>query len=251
MEYDNFLHYTSRLLMADVLGDVYVDFSKLNSPNGRFMFTRALLHKYKLQTQTLEVDMDYDQPNVSASLRQKGNEFFKAKQYEKAADLYTECLMGSDSNTECHALALGNRSAAYFHMGKYELSPKDARWAMGSKYPSRLMYKLHERAGHAERMVGLVERATRSYTKCLTLLDQGDMSEKIKLKLREPIEKALTECLEVWTEHKKKPKKPRPDEQLIGGRNEHIPALSAFVELRMTKDMGRGVYATHDINPGK
>ncbi|XP_022163705.1 SET and MYND domain-containing protein 4-like [Myzus persicae] len=251
MEYDNFLHYSSRLLMADVLGDVYVDFSKLDSPNSRFMFTRALLRKHKLQRQTLYVDMEYDKPSVSANLRQNGNKFFKAKQYAKAAELYTECLMGSDSYTECHALALANRSAAYFHLGKYELSLKDAHWAMGSNYPSKLMYKLHERAGHAERMIGLIERAIKSYAMCLTLLDEVDMSEENKRKFRAAIEKASTECHEVLAEHKKKPKKPRPDdEQLIGGRNERIPALSAFVELRMSKDMGRGVYATRDINPG-
>jgi len=40
-------------------------------------------------------------------------------------------------------------------------------------------------------------------------------------------------------------------EHLIGGRNKNIPALSAFVELKMSKNMRRGVYATHDINPGK
>jgi len=40
-------------------------------------------------------------------------------------------------------------------------------------------------------------------------------------------------------------------EQLVGGRNENIPALSAFVELKMSEDMGRGVYATSDIYPGK
>ncbi|XP_060875158.1 SET and MYND domain-containing protein 4-like [Metopolophium dirhodum] len=250
MEYDNFLHYSNRLLMANVLGDVYVDLSKLKSPNSRFVFTRDLLLKHKMLDQTLDIGMEYDLPNVSTNLRQQGNELFKAKQYEKAAHTYTKCLMGTDPNTECYALALANRSAAYFHLGLYKLSLKDARWAMEFNYPSRLAYKLYERAGNAERMLGLVERAMQSYAVCLTRLDEVDMSEEKKSKFREAIEKAATECKEVFTEHKKTMKVPRADEQLVGGRNENIPALSAFVELRMSKNMGRGVYATRDINPG-
>jgi len=77
------------------------------------------------------------------------------------------------------------------------------------------------------------------------------MSAENKRKFRMAIEKATSECEQVLTEHKRTMKTPRPDEQLVGGRNEHIPALSAFVELRMSENMGRGVYATHDINPGK
>jgi len=252
MEYNNFMHYTNRLLVADVLGDVYVDLSKLNSPNSRFMFTRDLLLKHKMLFPTLGGDLRFDHPNVSTSLRQQGNKFFKAKQYGKAVRLYTKCLTRSDSNTECHALALANRSAAYFHMGWYELSLKDARWAMESDYyPSGLAYKLYERAGNAERKLGLVERAMRNYAACLTRLDEADMSAEKKREFREAIEKVVAECKQMFTERKKTMKTPRSDEQLVGGRNKNIPALSAFVELRMSENMGRGVYATRDINPGK
>jgi len=100
-------------------------------------------------------------------------------------------------------------------------------------------------------MLDLVERAMKSYAVCLTRLDEVDMSEEKRSKFRATIEKAATECKELFTEHKKTMKVPRADEQLVGGRNENIPALSAFVELRMSKNMGRGVYATRDINPGK
>jgi len=79
------------------------------------------------------------------------------------------------------------------------------------------------------------------------MVEVGLSSEK----RRAAMAKAATECKELFTEHKKRKKVPRADEQLVGGRNENIPALSAFVELRMSKNMGRGVYATRDINPGK
>uniref|UniRef100_A0A2H8U026 SET and MYND domain-containing protein 4 n=1 Tax=Melanaphis sacchari TaxID=742174 RepID=A0A2H8U026_9HEMI len=249
MEYDNFLHYSRRLQMADALGGVYVHLSTLKTAKSRFVFTRSLLRKHKMLTPTLNVDLEYDGPASTAKLRLKGNDFFKSKMYGKAADMYTMCLVSSDPTSECHALALGNRSAAYYHMGQFELCLKDVRWAIMSNYPPKLAYKLYERAGNAERMLGLAERAKESYAECLIRMDEVDMSEENKLKFRTAVDIAVAQCDE-RLEERKKTKKVLPAEQLVGGKNENIPALSAFVELKMSKDMGRGVYATHDINPG-
>ncbi|XP_060873853.1 SET and MYND domain-containing protein 4-like [Metopolophium dirhodum] len=252
MEYDNFFHYTTRLLLADVMEDVKVELSKhskLKSANRQFMFTRSLLRKHKMLASTLDMGFEYDHPNVSKSLRQSGNALFKAELYEEAADMYTKSLMGSKPSTECYALAMANRSAAYFHMGKYEQSLKGARIVMTANYPSKLAYKLYERAGHAERKLGFIERAKESYAVCLARLDEADMSAENKRKFRAAVEISATECEQVLTEQKRTMKTPGV-EQLVGGRNENIPALSAFVELKMSEDMGRGVYATRDIYPG-
>jgi len=251
MEYDNFFHYSSRLLMAEVLGDVYVEMSKQESANSRFMFTRDLLHKHKMLIQTLDIDTEYDHPTRSTSLRQNGNVLFNAKFYAEAAKIYTKSLTGSNPSTEHYALALANRSAAYFHMEQYELCLKDVRCAMYSNYPSKLAYKLYERAGHAERKLDLIERAKESYAVCLTRLDEADMSAENKRKYRAAVEIVATECEELLTAERKRTTKTHRIEHLVGGRNENIPALSSFVELKMSKDMGRGVFATHDINPGK
>jgi len=251
LEYENFLHYSNRLLMDEVLGDVYVELSKLKSANSRFMFTRSMLRKRKMLVPTLDVGIEYCHPIMSTSLRQNGNVFFKAKLYAEAAEMYTKSLTGSNPGTECYALAMANRSAAYFHMGLYERCLKDARCALGSNnYPSKFAYKLYERAGHAERVLGLVERAKESYAACLTRLDEADLSVETKRKIRATVEIAAAECVELLTERKRTMKTP-PIEQLVGGKNKNIPALSAFVELKMSENMGRGVYATRDINPGK
>jgi len=77
------------------------------------------------------------------------------------------------------------------------------------------------------------------------------MSAENKRKFRAAVEIAATECEELLTAERKMTTKTHRVEHLVGGRNENIPALSAFVELKMSDDMGRGVYATRDINPGK
>jgi len=76
------------------------------------------------------------------------------------------------------------------------------------------------------------------------------MPAEKKRKFRMAVEIAVTECNELLA-YQKRTMKTSPVEQLVGGRNENIPALSAFVELKMSEKMGRGVYATRDINPGK
>jgi len=99
-------------------------------------------------------------------------------------------------------------------------------------------------------MLGLFERAKESYAVCLTRLDESDLSAETKRKFKAVIELAATECEELLAVRKRTMKKPAV-EHLVGGKNKNIPALSAFVELKMSKNMGRGVFATRDINPGK
>jgi len=249
-EYDNFFHYTIRLMMADVMDDAIVELYTLKSANSRFMFTRSLLLKHEMLASTLDDDFEYDHPSVSKSLQQSGNALFKAELYEEAADMYTKSLRGSKPTTELYALAMANRSAAHFHMGKYEHCLRGARVAMTANYPSELAYKLYERAGHAEHILGMVERAKESYAVCLTRLDEADMSAEDKREFRAAVQVAATECEQVLIERERTTKTPIA-EHLVGERNENIPALSAFVELKMSEDMGRGVYASRDINPGK
>jgi len=76
------------------------------------------------------------------------------------------------------------------------------------------------------------------------------MSAEAKRKFRTMVEMAMSKCEEQPTERKQTIETP-PVEQLVGGKNKNIPALSAFVELKMSENMGRGVFATRDINPGR
>eukprot|EP00102_Acyrthosiphon_pisum_P022449 XP_016659659.1 PREDICTED: SET and MYND domain-containing protein 4-like isoform X2 [Acyrthosiphon pisum] len=251
-EYDNFYFYSYRLKMADVRAELF----KLKSPNSRFMYTRDLLLKHNILMTPLDDDDEYDEyneydhPDTSTSYRQNGNVFFKDKLYVKAVEMYTKCLKGCKTNTECYALAQANRSAAYFHTGEYEHCLNDAFSALKSKnYPSKLAYKLYQRMGHAERILGFVEQAKESYALCLERLDEADMSAENKRRFRAEVEKFVTECEKQPTE-RKRPMETPCVEQLVGGRNENIPALSSFVELKMSESMERGVYATRDINPG-
>ena len=74
-----------------------------------------------------------------------GNEQFKAKNYEKAIEFYTEAL---EENTD-HTI-LGNRSMAYLNLGKFEMALSDANecikikpdWGKGYHRKGSALHKL-------------------------------------------------------------------------------------------------------------
>jgi len=250
MEYDNFFYYSTRMLMPDVEENVKEELSNLKSANSRFLYIHAMLSKYNMLASKLDTGFEYNRTDLSENLRQSGNEFFMAGMYKMAADVYTKCLAGSEPSTECYALAMANLSAAHLRMGNFRDCLRSVHYAMVANYPSGIAYKLYERAARAERKMGFIERAKESYAVCLTRLDEADMSAHDKRKYRAAVEIATAECEELLAVRRRTEETPIV-EQLVGGRNENIPALSAFVEVKMTENMGRGVFATRDINPGK
>jgi len=185
----------------------------------------------------------------SKSFRDKGNEFFKNKDYVSALKNYTNSLMISKPGTEIYAYSLANRSVAFFHLNRYEQCLQDIRRAFESKYPTKLAFKLYERAGNAERLLGCGDSAKTNYIKCLKHLDETALSDEIKNEIKTRVKGAIEMCEGLVKYNPIVKKKNFGD--LLGGKNENIPAISAFLELKCSKTMGRGVYATCDINPGK
>lgn len=242
MNNKGFRYYSSQLPMDEV----NMNLANLDSAKSQFLFMRQCLSEHGMLPTTMKlINRYYNEPLFSIALRHQGNELFIAKQYLKANAVYTECLRGCKKYSECFALALGNRSATWFYMNDYQTSLCDAYKAMVSNYPSQLIYKLYNLAGRAEQKLGNFERAKKYYTKCLTQLDKKTKMTDGKRKLRAEVELALIECEKLFQP------KITAAEQLLGGQNNNIPALSAHLELKLSKHMRRGVYATRDINPGK
>jgi import receptor subunit TOM70 len=74
------------------------------------------------------------------ALKEKGNEYFKAKQYERAIIYYTDAL----SCKEDH-IYYGNRSACYYALGNFEKTIEDATSALKLKpdYSKCLLRRAH------------------------------------------------------------------------------------------------------------
>lgn len=249
--YKNFDRYTGTFNDFGVLGDVYSDFSSLDTAKEKFMYTHDVLKKYSILATELESD-EHNQSSQGDVYRIEGNKAFGIKKYMWAINSYTVSLKYYKSG-EPFAVALGNRSAAFYHLNFYQYCLNDIHRALKNGYPAKLLYKLYQRAGNVERVLGHGDLAKKYYKECLKNLDACHtiMPEEKKSECKIEVLNDIERC-----EGLVEQRIPRNTELMIvhgllGGKNENIPALSRFLELKLSEDMGRGVYATCDIQPGK
>lgn len=245
-DYVNFNYYSERSDEHDILHYAYSEFSGIPTAEEKFMFTRDLLNNLGLLAKVLPAIEIKD--SVSSKLRSKGNELFNSKRYNLSLIEYSKSVISSKPGTECHALALANRSAALFKIKEYVDCINDVRRSIESNYPAAKVYKLYLRAGRAHRVLGNGDLAKENYVRCLQHLDRSVVSEEVKNMTRTEATDAIENCDDLVKQVRTVDKS--PVERLAGGQNEKIPALSKFVELKSSKTTGRGIYATRDINPG-
>lgn len=55
----------------------------------------------------------------AAQFKEEGNVNFKAKNYRRAIDCYTEGIRLLCNDKELNAILFGNRSASHFYLGRY------------------------------------------------------------------------------------------------------------------------------------
>lgn len=83
--------------------------------------------------------------DISTQLRMRGNQQFKAKDWDEAMNLYNKSLRHAPNDSENISLAYANRSVCFFQMKKYEQCLADIELAKKANYPKRLAHKLVER----------------------------------------------------------------------------------------------------------
>jgi len=255
----NYSHYTDRLKKpADAL-------SELKSADNKFLFTRALLMEHGILPTTLDrpakSDMSLEDTFKWMAGWKIGVELHTDKNYKEAAKQFTIVLIDIEPGTEDHALVLFHRAVSLFHMGMYTQCLMDLRQAMGSKYPREIGPELYQFAGLVHRHLGRRKEAEKCYVECLRRLNASTLTPEEQNLIRTEVAIAMDRCKfrekkeeikeeTYWSSDDSALGKPIV-EKLVGGRNQNIPALSAFLELKSSINMGRGVYATRDINPGK
>ncbi|XP_060856260.1 SET and MYND domain-containing protein 4-like [Metopolophium dirhodum] len=249
----NYAHYTDRLKKPDVL-------SELKSADNKFLFARALLIEHGMLPTTL--DRPADSGGVRPVTEQWKTDFEHGLvlsgtgQYKEAAKQFSRSMVDGEPGTDNHALAMTNRAVALYHLGQFTRSLMDVRQALKSKYPPEMGPELYKFAGKLYKTLGRRKEAEQSYAECLRRLDESGMTAEAKRKFRLEVAVAVDKCKDC--NHAESDLDISDDSdlenpflnKLVGGKNKNIPALSAFLELKSSKNMGRGVYATRDINPG-
>lgn len=250
--FENFSYYTRQMVMSDELGDYYVNMDATPSAKKKFAITWHFMKKLDILPKSLgsKYDSFDNMTELAQEFRIKGNQCFKAKKYIAAIDSYTKCLMHSKRDSECYVFAMNNRSIAFFYKGMFKECVTDLhRVYLSKKYPVSLLYKLFERAGNAYRKLGNRDNALEHYSQCLSYLEKSTLTHVEKINLRSKINEAIQTTKGITGSIP--PMFNVPVDKLLGGKHENIPAFSKYLELKCTEDMGRGVYATCDINPGR
>lgn len=249
--------YTRKLTSEGVLGDVYVKFATLKTAEEKFAYVFDLLKKRDFLTKLEEWPVLDITDELILSMRRAGNTYFSSKSYSQAIEFYNACVVHGDPDTEDYAFAVANRSAVFFRTDQYEYCLQDVRRALVAKYPVGKMYKLYERAGDAERLLGRYEDAVRDYNECLKFFAISRANRLSRDSFLPKIMAMIAECeakCNVPDQASKTLNESSGRETtvvLLEGPHENIPALSKCLELKFTENMGRGVFASRDISPGE
>ncbi|XP_075166218.1 SET and MYND domain containing, class 4, member 3 isoform X1 [Haematobia irritans] len=96
----------------------------------------------------LQIRKESHGKNAAAGLdfKEKGNMAFKAQKWIEAMVLYTKSYVAlPEDKVSEKAIVLANRSAALYHLDKYDEAMIDIKRSMDYGYPKDLIYKLYER----------------------------------------------------------------------------------------------------------
>jgi len=152
------LFYMECFQKNEIMGEVYITFSKLPTSADKFLYTYNLLKKYnRLPT---ECKLTNPKNNKKArQIRSDANVKFQNGEYNSAFYEYNKSVMTAKINSEDYALALANRSAALYHLKEYDACIQDINRALANKYPTELSYKLYEREVKCLKHIGNITQA--------------------------------------------------------------------------------------------
>ncbi|XP_015599275.1 SET and MYND domain-containing protein 4 [Cephus cinctus] len=188
-------------------------------------------------------------------LKDVGNKLFGRGEFTKALEIYSNAVLLATRNEL--GVILANRSAALYHLQRYELALSDVDEAVKIGYPVELVYKLEERRARCLLALKRHSNAVKAFRSALKSLDNA----KIPLQKKQKVESDIRMMLAVMdkgrqlnaglenlsinetNEDKKLPK--------IPDRNPVYPACSNSVEIRDAGGaVGRHAVASKDILPG-
>ena len=262
---------SNQLLATDGLEALSTEFGELSTDESR-------VH-YALSRQDIMESLEIPEPHnvkcdeTSGQLRTCGNKSFQDGDYETALALYNDSVChavirdkasSKEKLVECdgenlYSLALGNRSAALYHLQQYELCLADISEALRSGYPATLTYKLYERKGKALLATSCFKEAACALDKALKKLDQSTLVVKKKERARRDMLSLLKESKAGASKEKEKKdrkssarrsrERPRIP-PLSGGRHKVFRSLSAKCDVVYTEEQGRYIVAREEVLPG-
>ncbi|KAI4479584.1 hypothetical protein M0804_010981 [Polistes exclamans] len=234
-------------------------FTNLRSNAERIAFILSYPEAHHL---SFEIDNHEIKDGVKAlKFKNIGNNYFGSEDYLEALDAYSKAVLLAPQKDL--PVMLANRSAALYHLQKYEHALEDIEEALRLNYPKELRYKVEERRARCFLALKNNRKAIECFRLALQLLDDAKLSSDRKNKLGTDIMLMLS-LMEKGQQLKEKSK--IVPQQIIGNetnvqkiipkivkRNPFYPACSKLVEIKNDDDseIGRHAIATKKILPGE
>lgn len=143
---------------AGIMGQTFVTFANKPTAESKFLYIYDLLKTHD-RLPSILLNLHQKSNSKSRKLRDIGNVHFQNKLYSDALLEYNFSVMNAVVGSEDYALALANRSAAFYHLEKYDASICDIHLALATKYPKEKAYKLYEREVKCLGKLGRISQA--------------------------------------------------------------------------------------------
>ncbi|KAK9298502.1 hypothetical protein QLX08_008182 [Tetragonisca angustula] len=127
----------------------------------------------------LWLDNHYDRRECKSTakaqaFKKMGNKEFQEKNYNKSIESYTKCALYASINSCELPVAMANRSASLFYLGRYDDCIKNIQLAIKLNYPKQLQYKLYLRLLHCYLKLGKQQLAEETLAMIQKMIHDSD-----------------------------------------------------------------------------
>lgn len=239
---------------ASLLGE----FSQLDTDMRRVVFARNLEYiESMFSIKKLQTKKDL---SLARKCRETGNELYLKKDYLGAISYYTRCILSApivnDPNMadEEFSLALANRSAATFQLGKYDLALRDMALCLKHGYSRDLRFKLYDRMGKSYYQLKKYREAKVSFTNAKVALAESVLTESKREVWLKNIEEAIKGCSSpsIKNDSTNSNEEPFNKEVPIANKptSQRFPCAADSFDVQYDDKKGRYVIATTDVKIG-
>uniref|UniRef100_A0A9I3CJN3 MYND-type domain-containing protein n=1 Tax=Anopheles culicifacies TaxID=139723 RepID=A0A9I3CJN3_9DIPT len=225
----------------------FAEFAQLTSNEERFRFVselRPIVDELQLKREFHGKDMEQ-----AVALKTLGNKAFQAERWNEALVFYNKCYLSTPKeNVQEKSIILANRSAALYHLEKYDLALRDIQRALIHQYPNQMMYKLTERKARCYLAKKDYEEALQCFKATVTALDDSNLPLERRQKLERDAQimvKLLPKNIELEKMSKKKTSS-KADHPMAKIPDHFIEKSLWFDE---TENEGRFARTSSDLKP--
>lgn len=228
------------------------DFASCTEDDERFNFVFKLPATRELRVQNSPVGKNVD---IARKLKDEGNKAFQSGDYTCAIQLYTKSIMKAPWNTDSTqdlAVAVANRSAAFYHLEQHLMTINDVELVLSLDYPLELRYKVLDRKARCLLARKQLKDALLAFRATLTALDSAKIPKERKQKWQMDVQVML--CM--LGQHKDIANEPLNDmgriplPPLSGGCNPLYQSASSAIQILQSPEMGRFAEAAQYITVG-